>query len=291
MATSTDFRDLEDAARALKRVETVVDAVKIEDITPMNLDLVSAASIVLGNVERILTYRERMVRLAEFDVSNADNLTDYALAAWYLYVTNLPVADIADYEELLAEVVTLRAKLLMWAGPLVGSGLFEQGAIDKIKEGSGNKDAASDVVALVGLYRSRWDSVKAICGVTEEDLERGALIAPAVFGMISRKENRVAASQSDLTLRVRRAWTVLDRAYAQCQRALEFLVFDREEVARIAPSLRRNSSVRVTVAGSTASPATTPATTPGTPIAAATGASAIGGAGGPFAAQPNSPAR
>jgi hypothetical protein len=90
------------------------------------VELVSAASIVLGSAERILFHRDRMAQLVEFNVKHVDQLVDYALGAWYLYVTNLPAAEPADAEQLLREVAALRAKMPMWATPLVGSGLFEQ---------------------------------------------------------------------------------------------------------------------------------------------------------------------
>src|SRR5262249_51085111 len=140
----------------------------------------------------------------------ADNLVDYAKAAWFAYITNMPSSELSDAAKLVDEVIALRQKLLTWAGPLVFAGKFEQVAIDKIKEGSGNKDAPSDLVALVQLYASRWDEVKTICAVTEEDLARGAQIGPAVWGMFSRRENPTSGSISDGSLRMRRAWTLLD---------------------------------------------------------------------------------
>jgi hypothetical protein len=286
MATSANFKDLESAERAHLRVQGEIDAVRADDLATMNVELVSAASIVLGCAERILVHRDRMAQLVEFNVKHVDHLVDYALSAWYLYVTNLPEAEPGDAEQLLSEVAALRAKLLMWSAPLVGSGLLEQGAIDRVKEGAGHKDAASDLVALVGLYRSRWDSVKQVCGVTEEDLARGAVIGPAAFALISRRENKASPTQSDTTLRVRRAWTLLDRAYAQCRRALQFLLFDEEAVARIAPNLRRN-------AGRTSSSTQPEPVTPAEPAAPVTPSTPpIGGTGGPFAPAPtNSGAR
>lgn len=185
---------------------------------------------------------------------------------------------------LMQEVVALRAKLLMWAVPLVGSGVFEQAAIDRIKEGSGNKDAPSDLVALVGLYRSRWDAAKGICGVTEADLERGSVIGPALFGMVSRKENQLGASVSDGSLRVRKSFTKLDLAYDQCRRAIGYLQYDQGDLDIIAPNFRRNPGKPT---GATEKPAATDqvgnaATTPVQPTTPIGGAP-IGGNTAPFA--------
>jgi hypothetical protein len=233
------LQDLEDAEKAYERVKPELEALTADELSAMNVDLVSATSIALGVSERIVSHRERMAKLPEFDVRHVDKLVDYAKAAWFVYVTNLPAPEPAEGAQLMNEVIELRAKMLMWATPLVGAGKFDAAAIARIREGSGNKDAAGDLVALVGLYRARWEDVKGICAVTERDLTRGAEIGPAVFAMISRREFQTSTI-SDGSLRVRRAWTLLDRAYGQCRRGLGFLRFEEEDTDSLAPSLRRN---------------------------------------------------
>jgi hypothetical protein len=237
------LRDLEDAERAYLRIRPELEALPVADLAPLNVDLVTATSVVIGVSERILAYRDRIAKLAEFEIRHVDNLVDYAKAAWYAYVTNLPAPEQADSARLIMEVVELRSMLLLWAAPLVSCGLFEANVIAKIKQGSGNKDAASDLVALVSLYRSKWEEVGHMCGVKARDLERGAEIGPAMFALISRREFQ-AASLSDGMLRVRRAWTLLERSYRQCQRAVAFLLFDTDDPDTLVPSLRRNLGPR-----------------------------------------------
>jgi hypothetical protein len=283
---ATPLQDLEDAEKAYERVKAELEALPVEALSTMNVDIVSAASIALGVAERILTHRDRMAKLPEFDIRAADNLVDYAKATWFTYVNNLPAPEPADSAQLMNETAELRAKLLMWAAPLVGAGMFDQAAVAKIREGSGNKDTPSDLVALVGLYRSKWDQIKAMCGVTEQDLTRGSQIGPAAFALVSRREFQ-AAGMSDGSLRVRRAWTLLDRAYSQCRRALSFLRFEDGDADTLAPSLRTNSGPRSRP--NPEPPAPTPhapsPTEPKTP-AATVSAQAIGGAnGGPFMAK------
>jgi hypothetical protein len=279
------LQDLEDAEKAYERVKPELEALAPDELSMMNVDLVSATSIALGVSERIIAHRERMAKLPEFEVDHVDKLVDYAKAAWYVYVTNLPAPEPSEGAQLLEEVVALRAKMLMWAAPLVGAGKLDAAAIARIKEGSGNKDAAGDLVALVGLYRARWEDVKSICGVTEQDLTRGAEIGPAVFAMISRREFQTSGI-SDGSLRVRRAWTLLDRAYSQCRRALTFLRFDEEDTDTLAPSLRRNQGRPQPVERppATAAPIVE-AQTPPAQAAPVISAPSIGGGSGPFMAK------
>jgi hypothetical protein len=148
-----------------------------------------ATSIILGVLDRILPFRERIAKLPEFDIRNVDCLEDRAKAAWYAFTVNLPEPEPRDFQQMFEECKVLRTTLLTWAEPLVFAGQFERASVDKIKEGSGNKDIPSDVVALVALYRSKWDAIQNMCGVTEEQLDRGATIAPVVFATLARRES------------------------------------------------------------------------------------------------------
>lgn len=288
--TAIPSQDLEDAEVAYNRVKAEIDALSLDELAPPNVDIVGATSIALGVAERIVSHRDRLAKLPEFEVRYVDNLVDYAKATWYAHITNLPTAEPTDAADLIAEVTELRSKLLMWAVPLVGAGKFEEAAIAKIREGSGYKDTSSDVVALVNLYRSKWDEVKNICGVTEQDLARGAEIGPAVFTLISRREYKLAASASGGSLRVRRAWTLLDRAYNQCRRGLRFIRFDEDDTDLLAPSLRRNAGNR---SPSDPKQEPAPAHTNDAPVAPAhaavaeTATGGFGGGGAPFMTKPD----
>lgn len=277
------LKDLEDAEAAYKRVEPEATALTEDQFTALNVDVIAATSIILGVAPRILAFRERIASLPEFNMRHVDGLEDYAKGAWYAVITNLPEPEPSDFQAMFDECATLRNKLLTWALPLVLAKKFEQQAIDKIKEGSGNKDVPSDVVALVVLYRSKWDDIRSMCGVTEEELARGAAIAPSVFASVSRRENQTLPSQAGGSLRVRRFWTLADRSYDQCQRAINYLQHGVGDAAVIAPSLRRNAGGRPT---SSAQGIPAPTDAPVGPLAPAPAGpgqvGGLGGGGGPF---------
>lgn len=274
MDVATVLNDMDAAKRAFERVQPDLDAIPEASFAPMNVDVVSATSIALGVTDRVVGYRDRLAALPEFDVRHVDKLLDYATAAWYVFITNLSSTTPVELQPLLQEATVLRAKLLMWAEPLAHNGNFELEALAKIKEGSGQKDIPGDLVALVGLYRSKWEQVRNLCAVTEADLDRGAQIGPFVFAMVSLKDQKKASNSKD-ALRVRRAWTLLDRAYDQCRRGLTFLLWTSGDVDAIAPSLRKNTGPR------SSSAAREPAQQPAAPVAS--GGAPIGGAASPFA--------
>lgn len=274
MDVASVLSDMNGAKNAYTRVEPAMDAVAPANFTPMNVDVVSATSVVLGVTDRVVSYRDRLAKLPEFDVSHVDNLIDYATAAWYVFITNLPSPKAGEFESLMQEATALRAKLLMWADPLVQNGNFEEEAVAKIKEGSGNKDTPSDLVALVGLYSGVWSEVENLCAVTQADLDRGAQIGPLLFAMVSLREQR-KNPMSNASLRVRQAWTLLDTSYDQCRRGLSFLLWGTGDVDSIAPSLRRNAG-----RGTSTVAAVAPPSQPAPPVTG--GGESIGGGDAPF---------
>jgi hypothetical protein len=195
---------------------------------------------------------------------------------------------------LLDEASTLRADFLTWAVPLVRAQKLDQAALDRIKEGSGYKDTAADLMALAPLFRSNWTEIRSICGITQAQLDRAAVLGPGLFAMISRRENKIQPSYTDGSLRVRRFWTLADRAYSQCQRAIAFFEWEISDLNVIAPNLRPGSRGRSTAATPDPSaPTPTPATpaapsapaaaTPTSPIVPAVAVGPQGPDNGPFA--------
>jgi hypothetical protein len=172
------------------------------------------------------------------------NLKDYAYALWYIYLAMHPQLSPGEIAALNKEGSELRGKLLLWAEPLAAAGHLPVEAVARIREGSGQKDLASDLTALGVLYRSYWATVAPLCpSVTEADLERAALLGAAIFGLVSSKEQSNEKPNAEGSLRLRRALTKLDRAYFQARRAILYFVQSEEALNEIAPNLRRNPGV------------------------------------------------
>ena len=174
MPVQAILSDMEDIQQSIARVAPELDAIDASDLAPLNVDLVSATSIALGVADRVRSYRDRMAKLPEFDLTNVDKLVDYAKATYGLYLDNQPPPAPAEAEALMREASELRSKLLVWSVPLVAAGHFDEAAVARVRSGSGHKDIPADLIQLVTLYRRSWSEVQAICGVTEQDIERAA---------------------------------------------------------------------------------------------------------------------
>jgi hypothetical protein len=234
------LEDIEEAELALQRIEPDLAALDARNLSPMNTDVVVAASTVLGVLGRILELREAIALLPFFDMRSVDSLSDYAKGAWFAYVGNQPLSPSRDDAHVAEEVTRLRGKFLNWGTACAADGIFDPAALAQIREGSGYRDSAGDLVALVLMFREQWDRVKNMTGITPDDLARGAQLGAAAFAIISRRDNQLVPLQAESALRARRAWTLLDRAYTQCRRAIAYLRFDEGDVELIAPNLRRN---------------------------------------------------
>jgi hypothetical protein len=235
--------DLATAESAYLRHQPRFEALKDSELLPMNVDIVHAASITIGVAPRVMSHRDEIAELPRFDVSHVDNLVEYAKATWFAYITNAPPPAAPGLKALVNEATALRRRLLLWAEPLVEAGHFQQVAIDKVKEGQGYRDTAADISALAELYLSHWHVVENKCDLKSDDLSHARHVGQALFEVISRREFQAARWSAEGSARVRRAWTVLDRAYRQCRRAIEYLRFDEGDADKIIPSLRRNAGV------------------------------------------------
>jgi hypothetical protein len=235
---------LEAAESVFERRRPEMEALKEEELAIVNVDVGVASSIAYSASPKIVALRGEILDvLPAFPVVYIDGLVEYAQAAWYAHVTGTSVTPGTDLAPLVAEATQLRAKLLLWGTPLAAEGLIDAATLERIRAGSGYMDTASDLAALVALYRARWDEVNKLTSVTEADLHRGAHLSSILWGAASLRDNdAITRTPAESALRVRRAWTLLDRAYTECRRAVQYVRYKPGEVDLIAPSLRRSPS-------------------------------------------------
>jgi hypothetical protein len=138
-----------------------------------------------------------------------------------------------------------RDHLARWAAPLADEGRIDADALERIRAGSGHADLGQDLIILVSLFRNRWDDLHALGVVTEEDLDRSTLIGSSLFHMTALRNEAVTLSPSESSLRIRRAWTLLDRAYSECRSAVQYLRRKEGDADDIAPTLRRSVDIEV----------------------------------------------
>ena len=280
----------EAAENAYESLLEEMNAIVAADFAPMNVDVPAAASIAMAVATRI----QGLVKEAAREVPNAqrrylERLADYAKAAWFAYLMNQSRVDPSEVARLLEEATALRGKLVIWADALVHSGIFDAHAVAAIREGAGNKDVAGDLVALSAIYRAQHAVIVGKCDVTDADIARAGELGMQLFAAVSTREQAIAPSTTETAVQLRRAWTLLDRAYNQVRRIVTYLRWDSDEIDLLVPSLRRNSGPRSSADKPVVAPAAPVVAVIGTPVVAASPAPSpspngtpIGSGVGPF---------
>lgn len=195
--------DLADASAAFDRVRSTILAVDATRLSRLNTDVGAAVARALAASRALTEYRERIVALAEFDISHVDRLADYAKAVWYLHTIHAELTTDCP-RVLVEEMLALRGALLMWAGPLTASGLFPNGSLKGLGDGRSHRGAARDLARLADLYRRHWAEVRDNCGVGEEELNRATQLCAQAEAALSCR------SRSDAELLRAKAWTLLE---------------------------------------------------------------------------------
>ncbi|MGC4089858.1 MAG: hypothetical protein QM756_18620 [Polyangiaceae bacterium] len=274
--TNTD----EEFLLGFQRVEAEVRAVKEEDLKPLNLDVPSTVTLVLGAWPEIRVLRDQVAALPGFNIGAFDKLRDYALALAHTHGAFRGLAGPPDGVTKLAEELTsIRDMLFADAMALAKRGVFDEARIAKLRSGPGYKSLAFDVVGLVQILRERWADIASRTGVQQAELDHAALLAQRLVTSVGMKEQQPVVTTGVALLR-QQAFTLLVNAYDEVRRAISFLRWHEQDVESIAPSLWSGRGARTTPeAAPVANPAEPP---PATGAAPATAPSA----GAPPAASP-----
>lgn len=230
-----------DGAAALAEVQPELVALAPSELRRVTANIPHAAAIALGAVPSLTALRPRIVRELPFHpIDTLDRLRIYALAAVQANVLTLAPDDPeSPIKALLDEAAPLRQSLLIGADALVNAGLLDARRVAAIRAGRGNLDTAGDLSMLATLYREAWASISDKTAVTAAQVDRAAVLGPALLEALGARDHdaRLPATPSALADQRTRAWTLLERAYAECHRAVAYLRAHEGDVEAIMPPL------------------------------------------------------
>lgn len=271
---------------AFERVEAAIRAVPEDDLAPVNIDVPTAVSTVLGSLPEIYELREGMIKLDGFDMTALDSLKDYAQAlghAHSLYRATVGPKD--PVGKLGAEVTAVRDQLFADAQTLARRELLDEKRVEHLRSPSGYRNIAFDTLGLVALFREHAPALAGKTPVTNDEVERAARLAEQLIAAIGEREQAPTGNPATVLLR-QQVFTLFTRAYNEVRRAVSYLRWRTNDGDTIAPSLwagrgKRSSSE---VETSEPPPAQPPATPPvvATPAAPSSPTPAAGSGSGPF---------
>lgn len=263
-------------------------AIGDDELAPINIDLVAAVTTVLGVAPELKALRgEIAAQLSTFNLARFDKLEQYALALSHantLHRSTLPSR--SNIAELSDELVVVRDRLLATAASLVAFQLIDGERLGAIKKEPGYRALASDVLALVALFKQHWSALENKTPVTAAALNDAGTRAVELLAAVGLREQGPVSTGEAARLR-QKAFTLFARAYDDARRAVLYLRAQHGDADDIAPSLyagRGGSRRRVEEPRSEGS--TPPSTPPGSEEAPDSGTLPIDNSAGLPVTQP-----
>ena len=222
---------------AFQKLRADLAAVDLSKAVPINVDVTSSFTTVIGALPRIAALREKASQLSEFDVKHFDNLESCALAL--MHAQGEYVSASAPPEEISAlssEGSALRDTLYSDALALANRGLVNGEPLKDLKAGPGYKNLGEDLVGLSSLIRRSWDKIASRTVLTMAELDRAEVVSDLLLQAVAARE-KAASSLEEATEQRLRAFTLFVNTYDQVRRAIAFIRWREGDIEEIAPSV------------------------------------------------------
>ena len=224
---------------ALKRMRKAMAALEATQLRPINIDIPLAVTRGLGVLPAIASLRDRMEKECPgVQLSVIDQLQDRALATQCLNGDfETAKAPPAGFQSVVNEVFDSRTGLMTVLRMLVALNYIDEQNITSLNGGHGYRDAANDLVGIVGLINRNWGTLEGKVPLTQEHLERFQALGEKLLAMVGERE-QTPARVDEVADQRQRAFTLLDQAYDEVRRAVTFLRWHEGDADSVAPPLR-----------------------------------------------------
>lgn len=223
---------------AYARVKADLEALKVEELLQLNLDVTGAVTSALGLLPEVKALRDQIVKeLPSFDIAAFDKLEDYALALSFANTNYLAATQPPDDLPALNEDASrMHDRLLADAKALAAHGLLDGAQLAQLLGGNGYKPLAQDLQLLSQIMRQAWSKVENKSATTADDLKAAAQLSVRLMRIVGLREQGPAlvAAAADQRLR---AFTRFINVYEDARRAVAYLRARQGDADTIAPSL------------------------------------------------------
>ena len=165
-------------ADSYERVKADLAAVPVEQLLQLNVDVQSAARIILGSLPEIKKLRDRIVKeLPSVDIQTFDKLEDYAQALKYAQANQQLASEPQDDgPELETMGKELRDRMIADAQALALYKLFDGQLLDRLKGGNGINNLAEDLELLSQAMLNSWSKIQGKALTPLEDVHTASRI-------------------------------------------------------------------------------------------------------------------
>ncbi len=215
-----------------------MSALSEQQLEPMNVEVVSAVTTVLGCLPELSALRPEIVRhLPLFDIERFDKLKAYTLALNHAHAlhrgTASPRTSLAEAGDALTD---LRDRLYTDASSLSSHGFLDGSRLKECKRAVGYRALATDVFTLVALFKEHWAAIQSRTPVTWQLLQDAGRRATDLLEAVGLREQAPGILAETALVR-QRAFTLFTRAYDDARKATLYLRDKQKDADSIAPSL------------------------------------------------------
>lgn len=222
------------------------EAIRVEDLLPIDLDVPLAIATVLRALPKILALLPALAPLPDFELERIRRLDEYAMALTDAHAVFLKALQPVDsLQPLVQEGTLLREVLLADATALALRGLIDGNRLRHLRGPQGYKNLAFDLQILASIFRRSFVAIQGKCGATEQEVQSAVRIAAGILRGVGLREQGMTIISSAADLRLR-AFTVFAHLYDQARRGIVFLRWNHGDAEATAPSLYAGRERRTT---------------------------------------------
>jgi hypothetical protein len=227
------------AREIVARLLPEYQALSVNDLLPINVDIPTAVATALGALPEIRLLRAEVAsKMPSYDLVVYDKVEEAAIGLNDLHAEYLIATEPSDeLKALLAEAGKLRETLLADATALAHRGLIDSEQLGELRGPVGHKNLATDLNLLCKVLGAKFPQIAGKCATTEAELSRAGKLQQRIMRLVGEKEQGGTQSVATVTEMRQRAFTYFVRTYDHVRRAVSFLRWQEGDIETITPSL------------------------------------------------------
>jgi hypothetical protein len=235
-----------EARTAFDAVRARMDAVAVDDLVPIRVDVQAAAALAHSIAVRDAASDRKAVfdRLAKadlFDMTQLDSLADLSLAAWHARQQQQLASGQASGATIPVKVFedaqSTRDRMLRVLDYYFADDTTFGPKLGIVHSGSGYQDLANDLEILADLYQDSAVQpliVRDPMHYRAVDIAHARELASSIFASLGLGKQGDAQRWAEAT---QKAWSLLSRAYDKVRQAGQYIFAGQEDVEATYPSL------------------------------------------------------
>jgi hypothetical protein len=202
-------------------------------LRPINVDVVAAASLVIGSLPEIGGHRDALVALVgEQNARPLDRLELIARAAIEAHARYIAADDTSDLTSIGEPVARWRKLFGIEVRSLIMRGFLPRDILFHQSCGRGYKNVSIDVLSLVVALRASWSTIESRTSITVLELDQAEAATNRLLTAVGERQRGISTLESDLR---QRAFTLLVDTYEETRRLIAFLRWYEGDVEEIVP--------------------------------------------------------